>query len=275
MPNLTYVLNKLKNATTMYANISDPRCLAIDNHGYLVTVSKTYSSIVRFDLTNMTLISTTNFSYTSPYTFKYYNDNYYVGVGNEIVVVDSNNLTIQNNITAQNLSSTRDMMFLNNGNTLVVASSSNYYLIFFNLSSNTSTNYNFAYEQFVNYTRPHGLYYVNDTYFYGTSYNTNTVYSYSAIPNSTRWEENLFINASRSGASDSGAHITTDECGRFWFSSSNYSLLIFDSQGSYLDSFTITGSQIFDTLITNNYVIYLSDDNNNQIIRIDPDIQCY
>jgi hypothetical protein len=274
MPNLTYLLNKLQNATRTYGNVTTPRCLAIDNHGYLVTVSKTYSSIVRFDSTNMTLISTTNFSYTSPYTFKYYNDNYYVGVGNEIVVVNSNNLTIQNNITAQNLNSTRDMMFLNNGDILVAASINNYYLIFFNRSSNTSTNYSFAYEQFVNYTRPHGLYYVNDTYFYGTSYNTNTVYSYSAIPNSTRWEENLFINASRPGASDSGAHITTDECGRFWFSFSNYSLLIFDSQGSYLDSFTITGSQIFDTIITNNYVMYLSDDINNRVIRIDSGIEC-
>jgi hypothetical protein len=165
-------------------------------------------------------------------------------------------------------------MFLNNGDTLVAVSTNNGYLIFFNRSSNTSTNYNFAYEQFVNYTYPHGLYYVNDTYFYTTSWQNNTVYSYSAVPNSTRWNQNLFINAQESGASSNGNHITTDECGRFWFSSSNDSLLIFNSQGSYLDRFTITGSKIFDTIITTNYVMYLSDDKSNRVIRIDPGIEC-
>jgi hypothetical protein len=274
MPNLTYLLNKLQNATRTYANISNPRCLAIDNYGYLVTLSLGSSSLVRFNPTNMTLINEIFSLFDSPYTLKYYNGNYYVGVGNEIVVVDSNNLTRQNNITTQHLNGTRDMMFLNNGDILVAASVNNGYLIFFNRSSNTSTNYNFAYEQFVNYTYPHGLYYVNDTYFYTTSYTNNTVYSYSAVPNSTRWEENLFINAQEPGASSDGNHITTDKCGRFWFSSSNDSLLIFNSQGSYLDRFTITGSQIFDTLITNNYVMYLSDLNTNRVIRIDPDIQC-
>ncbi len=274
MPNLTYLLNKLQNATRTYANISNPRCLAIDNYGYLVTLSLGSSSLVRFNPTNMTLINEIFSLFDSPYTLKYYNGNYYVGVGNEIVVVDSNNLTIQNNITAQNLSSTRDMMFLNNGDTLVAVSTGNSYLIFFNRSSNTSTNYNFAYEQFVNYTNPHGLYYVNDTYFYTTSWQDNTVYSYSAVPNSARWNQALFINAQEPGASPNGNHITTDECGRFWFSSSNDSLLIFNSNGSYLDRFTITGSQIFDTIITNNYVMYLSDDINNRVIRIDSGIEC-
>jgi hypothetical protein len=274
MPNLTYVLNKLKNATTISANVATPRCLALDNYGYLVTLSQGNSSLIRLDATYMTLISHTYSLFDSPSNLKYYNDDYYVAVGNEIVVVSSNNLTRRNNITAQNLSSTRDMMFLNNGDTLVAVSTGNSYLIFFNRSSNTSTNYNFAYEQFVNYTNPHGLYYVNDTYFYTTSWQDNTVYSYSAVPNSARWNQALFINAQEPGASPNGNHITTDECGRFWFSSSNDSLLIFNSNGSYLDRFTITGSQIFDTLITNNYVMYLSDLNTNRVIRIDPDIQC-
>jgi hypothetical protein len=96
MPNLTDVLNKLKNATRTYGNVATPRCLALDNHDYLVTLSQGNSALIRLDATYMTLISNTFSLFSSPNNLKYYNGKYYVGVGNEIVVVDSNNLTIKN-----------------------------------------------------------------------------------------------------------------------------------------------------------------------------------
>jgi len=274
MPNITYLLDKLNNATPTYGNVLSPRSLTIDNHGYLVTISQTNSSIVRFDSTNMTLIDNTNFVFTTSETIKYYNNNYYVGLSYGILVIDSNNLTIHYNITSSNLNGARDVMFLNNGDILVVASINNYYLLFFNRSNNMSTNYNFGYGQLVNYSRPHGLFYINDTYFYATSYANSSVYSYSAISGTPKWSENLFLDAQPESGPSSGAHIAIDECGRFWFSLGNYDLKIFDSQGSFLDSFTFTNASIFDTIITDNYVMYLSDTNSSRIIRIDPDIQC-
>lgn len=274
MPNLTYVLDKLNNATPTYGSILAPHCLSIDNHGYLVTISQTNSTIVRFDQTNLTLIDQINTYSTSLSTIKYYNNNYYIGAANRIIAIDSNTLTIHNNITATNISSTRDVMFLNDGNTLVVASTGNKYLFFFNRSGNSSTNYNIAYNQAVNYTNPHGLFFVNDTFFYTTSWAFNSIYSYSANQNNTGWKEDLFLDARSLGSASSGNHITIDECGRFWFSLNNYGVKIFDNQGSFLANFTITNSSIFDTMVTDNYVIYLSDTNLNRVIRIDPDIKC-
>jgi hypothetical protein len=276
MPNITYLLDKLNNATPTYGNVLSPRCLTIDNHGYLVTISQTQpnSSIVRFDSTNMTLIDNTTFVFGSSLTIKYYNNNYYVGVPYGVLVIDSNNLTIHYNLTSSNLNGARDVMFLNNGDILVVASINNNYLLFFNRSNNMSTNYNFGYGQPVNYSRPHGLFYINDTYFYATSYTDSSVYSYSAISGSSQWSENLVLDARPVSGPSSGPHIAIDECGRFWFSLNNYDLKIFDSQGSFLGNFTFTNASIFHTIITDNYVMYLSDTNSSRIIRIDPDIQC-
>jgi len=274
MPNLTDLLDKLQNATPTYGQVLSPRCLAIDNHGYLVTLSQTNLSIVRFDSTNMTFIDNTNFLFTSPMNLKYYNNNYYVALTSCILVIDSNNLTINNNITSSSLSGARDMMFLNNGDIFVAVSTTNNYLLFFNRSNNMSTNYNFAYGQSVNYTNPHGLFFINDTYFYATSWANNSVYSYSAISGSTGWSENLVLDAQSVASNSSGNHIAIDECGRFWFALSNYDLMIFDSQGSFLGNFTLTNSSIFDVIITDNYVMYLSDTASNRLIRIDPNIQC-
>jgi hypothetical protein len=274
MPNLTYVLDKLTTATPTYANVPSPRCLALDNYDYLVTLSQTNNSLFRFNSTNMTLISQTLYSFTSPMNLKYYNQNYYIAISDYVLVIDGNNLTISNNITAANFSGTRDMMFLNNGDTLVVVSTNNNYLFFFNRTDNVSTDYSLVYGQLVNYSYPHGLFYINDNYFYATSWGSSTVYSYSAIQNSTQWRENLFINAAPFASIQSGNHITTDECGRFWFSLSNYDIMIFDDRGDFLSNFTFPNSSIFDTIVTDNYVVYLSDTASNRLIRIDPNIEC-
>ena len=50
--------------------------------------------------------------------------------------------------------------------------------------------------------------------------------------------------------------------------------MLFDSQGSPIGKLQLTIESIFDTLITDTYVIYLSDQNADKIIRIEPNIQC-
>lgn len=282
MPNLTDLLYKIQTATPIYGSVLGSRCLALDNHGYVVTLSQTNSSIVRFNSTTMALIDNTIGLFSGPTNLKYYNEAYYVGSNNYILVINSNNLTIQNNITSVNINAPRDMMFLNNGNIFVAVSTGNSLYIFFNQSSNLSTNYYPMYQQQLNYIYPHGLVYINDTFFYGTSWNNNTVYSYTAVQNSTQWNQNstqwnqnLVINAAPWAPTASGNHITIDECGRFWYSLGNYGLVIFDSQGVFLANMTIAvNSSIFDTIITDNYIFYLSDTGLQRIIRIDPNIQC-
>ena len=274
MPNLTDLLYKLTTATPTYVKIFSPRCLRIDDHGYLVTISRTNLTIVRFNATDLTVIDTTYGLFTNAHNLEYNNGNYYIGTNSGILVVNSSTLTVQNNISSVFLNSPRDIMFLNDGNTLVVASANNARFLFFNRSNNFSTDYNFNYQQLVNYSTPHGLFRVNDTFFYATSWGNNTVRSYSALENSTQWNENLFINAAPMLPSGSGSHITVDDCGRWWFSLNNHGLRIFDDQGLFLGNMTLTNTSIFDTMITENYIFYLSDGQSHRMIRIDPGIQC-
>ena len=167
------------------------------------------------------------------------------------------------------------MIFLNNGQHMIVVSWETYGLVFFNRSSPTSHNYVFAGEQLVNFQYPHGLLYGNDSLFYLTSHRGNTVYSYSYTGSLTSWTETLVLNASSVAASpNNGYHVSIDSKDRYWFSLGDYGTKIFDRQGSLLDTLQSTGSNIFDTLITDSYVIYLSQYSPDGITRIDPNIQC-
>jgi outer membrane protein assembly factor BamB len=179
-----------------------------------------------------------------------------------------------NTISSTNLSGTRDMMFLNNANVFVVVSTNNNRFVFFNRSSNTSTNYYPFYQQSLNYGSPHGLVYINDSFFYATSWAINTVYSYVPMQNSYQWNQTLLINATRTASSPNGNHIAIDECGRFWFSLGTYGLQVFDSQGTYLANMSLSGYSVFDAIITDDYVFYISDASTQRIVRIDPNIQC-
>ena len=274
MPNLTHLLNRLRTTTPIYGRVNNPRCLAFDDHGYVVTNSYTEPTIIRFNSTDLRLIDITSGLFTNSFSIQYYNGNYYVGLAERIVVISSSSLTIQNNITSINLNGVRDMMFLDNGDTLVVTSTFNHRLLFFKRPNNFSTNYNFIYQQNVNYSFPHGMFRVNDSFFYTISWANNTVWSYSEVENSTQWNENLFIDAKPRAPTAAGDHITVDECGRSWVSLATYGVHVFDAKGEYLDRLSLTNTSIFETVITENYVMYISDTLSQRIIRIDPDIEC-
>ena len=277
MSNTSHILNQIHTVTPIYANVSGPRFLVFDNHGYLVTISRNAKTIVRFDPTNLTEITTSSTPPTftkNPMAIGYYNEMYFIGFDKFILAIDSNNFTTTYNISASDLDGTRDIMFLNNGETMVATSASNHYLIFFNLTNNVPGNYNFAYKQSVNYTFPHGFWYVNDTYFYVISWGNNTIYSYSAMNNSILWKEELFLNPNSFVSSSDGNYLTIDECNRYWLSMGAYGILIFDSQGSLLGNTTLVTSYAFYTLVIDNYLIYVSDPVSNQIIRLDLNIQC-
>ena len=71
-----------------------------------------------------------------------------------------------------------------------------------------------------------------------------------------------------------GNHVTVDECDRRWFSLGAAGLLVFDSKGALIGNYSQFTRYIFDAVITNNYVLYLSDYQSHQILRIDPHIVC-
>jgi hypothetical protein len=134
--------------------------------------------------------------------------------------------------------------------------------------------YNLIGYQTVNGSLPHGLFHGNDTFFYLTSWQDNTVYTYSNAGNITSWRETLLLNARPLVNSSNGHHVSIDNTGRYWFSLGDYGTKIFDAQRSLLGTLHPTNSLIFDTLITDNYVIYLADIALDRIIRIEPNLQC-
>ena len=168
------------------------------------------------------------------------------------------------------LQGTRDIIFLNDGQLMIVVSTGNQSILFFNRSDPMSHNYTFIGHQYVSCVQPHGLFHVDDSLFYLTSWHDNTVYSYSKTGSITQWTQSLLFNAWPSVGASNGFHVSVDSSDRYWFSMGTYGVKIFTSQGTLLDSLYPSGVKIFDTLIADNFVLYLSDQLGNQIIRIDP-----
>ena len=276
MPNTSFLLNRLNTTTPTYANVSYPLCLVLDDHGYLVTVSLTNRSIFRFHPNNLTRIEQppSPIFADPPHTLAHHGGAYYVGFIPYILVVDSSSMSQIHNISTPSLYGTRDMIFFNDGQQMMVVSMNNRRLIFFNRSSSMPHNYDFIGYQTVSCQSPHGLFYVSDTLFYLTSRADHTVYTYSNVGNITSWAETLVLNVSSSAYLPNGLHVSVDNNDRYWFSMGLYGMKIFNSQGSLLGSLYPTDSNIFDTLILNNYVIYLADCGRDRLVRIDPTIQC-
>ena len=204
----------------------------------------------------------------------FYGNAYYLGSDtNTVQIVDSNTLSTVNLITHPNISGVRDIMFLRDGQTMVVTSTYNQKLFFFNRSNTSTVNYTYSYQLLTAYQSPHGLWYVNDSFFYATSWNGKTVYAHATADGVT-WTETLFADTSLKASSSGASNMIIDECERRWITIPNSGMIIYDSGGSFLGRFTPTWSGIFDAILMPDYVMYLSDWSNNQIIRLDPHIEC-
>ena len=155
------------------------------------TLSATNKTIVRFYPNNLTTVDqppSPSFSQT-PNNIAYDSGAYYVGFYDSIVVVDSSNMSQIQNISTNSSSTTRDMIFLNGGQQMIVASWGNNRLVFFNRSSPVFHSYDYIGYQAITCPYPYGLFRVNDTFFYVTSQDENTVFKYSNTGNITSWAE--------------------------------------------------------------------------------------
>ncbi|CAF2513314.1 unnamed protein product [Rotaria sp. Silwood2] len=250
MPNLGYLLDKLKNGTWTYVNVTSPRNILLDNNGYLVTVEMQPPKLDRFDPYNLTRISRTVIPGSNAMTVAFINNTYFIGLTNgPIVAFINESLTVPNFINSPYIQGIRD---------------------------NASSDYTFAYQQLVYYPGVYGLTGYNNSYFYATSWTNNSVYSYSAAENNTSWIETRIIDASTIQNISGGTSVTIDECGRYWFSLETSVIQIFNSLGSWIGNFSLGSGLIMDTIVTDNYVMYLSDGltSSGRIIRIDPHIEC-
>ena len=251
-----------------------PRCLGLDNHGHLVTVHHGGSTINRYSSLNLTLVDQIPLTQSGAASITFHGDAYYIGTdSSNIEVVDSNTLLTVNVITHPNISGVRDIIFLGDGQIMVVSSTNNQRILFFNRSNTSSVNYTFAYELSTSYSGPHGLWYVNDSFFYATSWNANSVYSYATVDGVT-WNETLFANVNTIVASGGVTHVSVDGYERRWMSRGGNTMLIYDSSRVYVGNFTLPSNGVFDALFIDNCSMYLSDYVGGQIIRLDPHVTC-
>ena len=274
MPDLNVLLAKLKNATMISIDQNSPRCLALDKYGYLVNVHDGGNTINRHWPLNLTLVDQIPLSQSNAISMTFYGNAYYMGLGvNTIEVVDSSSRQIVNVITHSYMRDVHDIIFLGNGQTMVVSSTGNQTIVFFDRSSTSPVNYTYAYHIVTSFPAPHGLRYVNDSFFYATSWNRNSVYLYATIDGLT-WNETLFANVNNVVNGATAAHVTIDECGRRWVSIFQNTMVIYDSDGAYIGNLTLPFNTIFDALFMDNYVLYLSDYSGGKIVRLDPHITC-
>ena len=276
MPDLNALLTKLNNATRISVNQNHPRCLALDNHDYIVTIPYQGNAIRRFHALNLTFVDQINLTKSNIQNLAFDGHAYYTSSDNNntIEMLNSNNLSAVNLITHPNISGVRDMIFLRDGQIMVVASAGNQKLVFFNRSNSSSVNYTYSYSLPTSYLTPHGLWYVNDSFFHATSWDGNSVYSY-ATTNGVNWNSTLFANLSTVVNGNGVSHVTVDECGRRWVSRENNIMIIYDGNGTYIGNFTLSSDRIFDALFTDNYVMYLSNSSGGRIIRLDPHLACW
>ena len=231
--NTSFLLNRLNTTMPTYANVPVPLRLLLDDRSYLATISQSNQSIFRFHPNNLTRIEQPPSPIFSekPSSLAHRNGMYYVGFTTYILVFDSSNMSQVDNITTTVLYGTRDILFLNDGQLMIVTSTSNNRLVYFNRSSATPEQYNVISYQTVSYQDPHGLFRGNDTFFYLTSWQDNSVHTYAYAGNITHWTEKLLLNTSSAVSSSTGYHVTIDNSGRYWFSLGTYGTKIFDRQG--------------------------------------------
>lgn len=274
MSNFTQLKQKLLNARVTSILTPKPRCLVIDNHGYLVTVEHGGSYIRRFNRINLSLIDETSFSGLQMEILVYYSDAYYISLSNnKVLVIDSNRLSMIGYIDVNNAAEPRDIMFLNGGQLMVLASHGNDKIFFYNQTGGNRTQYSQMHKLSTNFQKPHGLGFINDTYFHVTSMDNAGIYSVS-MNTTGHWD--LYTFATNPFSSVYGSHVTIDQCSRRWLShQATPTFSVWFDDGSLVDSVDIQLISTFDAVIDENYVIYLSGSSPDAIYRVDPNITCF
>ncbi|UJR16663.1 hypothetical protein I4U23_003563 [Adineta vaga] len=281
MSNTTLLLQKLQNASNRMINVTvtKPRCLLLDDTGVLVTIEQTStvpSYLDRFDPQTLTLLEHISIN-ASVGNIAYFQQKYYIGITtNQTISVFTSNgnnslkyITNINSLVGFPMNGVRDIIFLDNGSKMVVASADNNRIYYFSLINNT--NYQMTTYSSVNYGAPHGLFKVNDTYFYVASWSVPSIYGYKYIETTSDWTQTLFVSAPTTLTY--GSHVLIDDCNRRWFTVYDYGLRIYSANGISLGNWSMDKGY-FDTLFLDNYVMILSNSANNKIIRIDPQITC-
>ena len=272
-PNVTDLVQKLRNGARRHANIAYPRCLLFDrSSNVLVTVSHGTNHLHEYNATDLTPMRKLNLGFPQPRSLAENKEMFYVGYNEGwILLIDKRTFTISGMINSTHLSGIRDIMFLNGGEIMVVAATMRHSVVFFERADGNALNtYEFLFNQTFDSISPHGLFYLSDAFFYVSSWYNNQVYLFTKT-SERYWNPKLIIDESSQYSNHAGAHVIVDESHRLWFALNSHGLRIYDRCGAWLESYLPDGlTTIFHAIITEDYVLYVADSVSNQILRIDP-----
>ncbi|CAF1339797.1 unnamed protein product [Adineta ricciae] len=272
MPDIYSLLSKLNASQAVLANVSNPRDAIIDNNSYLVTVEESTNYFIRFNSKNLTRITYRSFLNPVQTTVVLFNNVYYTAnIAGIIMAIDSQTLSILSNIST-GVSGIRGMIFLNDGETMVVTACESNKVVFLNRTSISPISYNISFSKNAAFKCPHGIWRVNDSVFYVTSNTNNSLHLFRRNGSHKEWDETFVLKMS--AVFGNSARLTIDECNRFWFTFETDTILIYHQNGTKLASWTIPSSAIFDIKIMSNYLMFITESNTGRARRIQPNIQC-
>lgn len=274
--NISLLINKIENGTRISIPEINFQQFIEDNQSFLVTINVDTFELIRYSTENLTMIDNMTFD-QSPVAIGFANDAYFIVLTNgSIIIVDSYNLTVLSTMDFENVNGTGDIMFLENGEIMVITCPNENLILFFQQMDISPLNYTFAYSLTTNYSNPQTLKYVNNSFFHVIPLMSNTIYSYAAIDNGTEWIENIFLDLTLTTDNSTVTSMIIDRYGRYWIAFDSPTILIFDEKGHEIGNLTIPNANIANIFMTNNSVMYFSDRqaNETQTIRLDPHIGC-
>ncbi|UJR11728.1 hypothetical protein I4U23_015909 [Adineta vaga] len=274
MPNINSLLYKLNMSTIVSVNISHPRDIVTDSYDHIASIEEFTNDLVRFDPTNLTIIDRSSILIPPQMTMTFFNNAYYIAsYSGFIIVIDSQNLTMISNFSSS-VYGLRGIIFVNQGQMMILTSFENNCLVFLNRTSLFPIQYQYSFRQTTSFPGPHGIWRMNDSFFYVTSYTNNALYSYRTNDCGRSWNETFVLQMAYMNSGSANSRLTIDECNRFWFAFETDTILIYDQNGTMLGNWILPNSLVFDVKIMNNYLMYVSESNRNRIRRFQPAIQC-
>ncbi|CAF1397138.1 unnamed protein product [Adineta ricciae] len=274
MPNVTELLLRLQNASPIALNLSfAPSGLGYDpNYPSEAAVVGWWSSPASLWFNPITMTAIENNSLSTSLTVTLYNNEMFTAVDGTPRIHLRNKLTnvYIGNLTYSTLNQVRKIIFINDGQTMIVPTQQNKSVTIFNFYS--SSNYSIQGVFALPYSSIHGIAKVNETFFYISTWSDRLILS-CKYENLT-WTHQILVNGT---TTQWGSHLTVDDCGRIWFINTNFGLRIFDSNGLEIGNWNLSlnsTNRIYDLVFLSNYVLLISFIDQHKILRFDPFVSC-
>ncbi|CAF1044286.1 unnamed protein product [Didymodactylos carnosus] len=269
--NWSWLIEQINNAINNTVRISEPRFLALDDDGNIITTSKYEKLVVKYNPNNLTEITRSHRLDDPPVNVGYYKQHYYVGFENKpMEIFNSTFHKLDGLINDGGLKSPLTIAFRND--TMFICTQIRDIVLYdVKDPKNIREIEKVEVKEDGVALAPRGLLIIDNTNFYTASFDSNNIKIYSKS-GAGSWTFATFIQAHTDVKAKNVTDFRMDDCGRVWIVDEGFHhIKIF--QGDDLIG-TITGlNEPFNLLILKNYVLIITQ-KSGEIIRIDPRVSC-